>query len=665
MDSQQEDGDLSPNVKKKRSGMLLYIFAGVGIAAVLAMIAYLIVFIVQTNRQAENLAASEPEGALVADEGGEETLGEMDIDGEDDFGTYMLTEEGVRDYTNAFSEGEIVVDWKRGAEFLSRAETDTLMASIDPQFENTLFEKNLYEEPCTEDQEDLCHVYIYKAGDIVAPDRLAGKPVYYLFVPSVGMGIFVNQFVVTFDDVSKKFVLFAESDSTSINTELNTLGWAVGRIAHTFDELQYPKEITIPGETSRLKWEASYTADRSFFSTRSPYGNIGGIAMTPSGEMVKLEGTFLFSDPEAGDVFFEDSFYYIVLPDGAVQQYELIPYFFGTPPGEEKEMYAMRYAADITWTNGNRADDVYDVAGDIGQAGCGPGVLPLTNIVNDKPWFHEDLLVEIGKTDRGEKVYELSDKATNEYYRAFFDYGYGAALYRETGEQYAADEFTEEDYQKFIDDMPLFFWKDYRGNWRSVRKIKYETLAECGKPVIYLYPEETTDVRVQVAPNGGFTHTDPVYPQGGWLVHATPNGELYNYADETAYPYLFWEGKADGFAFPEQGFVFSREDVSSGVRELLARIGLNETETDDFMEFWREKLERSPYVFVTFASERAFERSAPLRITPQPDSLLRLFMYYEPLEENRSVEPLPLRSFERHGFTVVEWGGAWDGLGRK
>ena len=43
----------------------------------------------------------------------------------------------------------------------------------------------------------------------------------------------------------------------------------------------------------------------------------------------------------------------------------------------------------------------------------------------------------------------------------------------------------------------------------------------------YLYPEKITDVRVTVAPNGGFTYTDPLYPHDGWFVRANPNGELY------------------------------------------------------------------------------------------------------------------------------------------
>ncbi|OIO20168.1 MAG: hypothetical protein AUJ37_00985 [Candidatus Magasanikbacteria bacterium CG1_02_41_34] len=191
-------------------------------------------------------------------------------------------------------------------------------------------------------------------------------------------------------------------------------------------------------------------------------------------------------------------------------------------------------------------------------------------------------------------------------------------------------------------------------------KSEYQSLAECGKPVIYLYPEKAMDVNVQVAPNGGFTYTDPVYPESGWFVNATPEGKLYSYSDKASYPYLFWEGHADGFGFSDKGFVFSRDTLEQEMTDLLAKTGLNKQETKDFLEFWLPKMQEKPYVFVTFANQSAFEFSAPLTITPRPDSVLRVFMNFKSLDTYKKVEPLLLRGFERKGFTVVEWGGVLE-----
>ena len=46
-----------------------------------------------------------------------------------------------------------------------------------------------------------------------------------------------------------------------------------------------------------------------------------------------------------------------------------------------------------------------------------------------------------------------------------------------------------------------------------------------------------------------------------------------------------------------------------------------------------------------------------LEITPQPDSLLRVFMAYRPMQEPIEVPPQRFETFRRSGFTAVEWGG--------
>ena len=53
-----------------------------------------------------------------------------------------------------------------------------------------------------------------------------------------------------------------------------------------------------------------------------------------------------------------------------------------------------------------------------------------------------------------------------------------------------------------------------------------------------------------------------------------------------------------------------------------------------------------------------YAASAALTIDPAPDSLLRAFMAWRPLEEPVAVETQEIVPFVREGFTVVEWGGA-------
>lgn len=50
--------------------------------------------------------------------------------------------------------------------------------------------------------------------------------------------------------------------------------------------------------------------------------------------------------------------------------------------------------------------------------------------------------------------------------------------------------------------------------------------------------------------------------------------------------------------------------------------------------------------------------AALLSITPEPDSILRVFMVYKPLDQYAEIEEQILPGFERKGFAVVEWGGS-------
>ena len=59
------------------------------------------------------------------------------------------------------------------------------------------------------------------------------------------------------------------------------------------------------------------------------------------------------------------------------------------------------------------------------------------------------------------------------------------------------------------------------------------------KPVIYLYPEEETQVTVKLDYAGELTCTYPAYDDG-WTVTAQPDGTLTDAAGQT-YSYLFWE----------------------------------------------------------------------------------------------------------------------------
>ncbi|OIO45668.1 MAG: hypothetical protein AUJ28_03790 [Parcubacteria group bacterium CG1_02_37_51] len=186
---------------------------------------------------------------------------------------------------------------------------------------------------------------------------------------------------------------------------------------------------------------------------------------------------------------------------------------------------------------------------------------------------------------------------------------------------------------------------------------KYIAAVECGKPVIYLYPEEETDISVKVSPNGGFTKVEPEYNEG-WNVLANPQGELYNYADQKIYPYLFWEGIGFDYRLPEQGFVAAQKDIENFLVNKLSYLGLIKSEYDEFIDFWLPRMQEQPFYFITFLPQEKFDVLAPLEIVPEPDTVIRVFMDYRGLDQYQEVAEQQLEKGERLGYTAIEWGGA-------
>ena len=176
------------------------------------------------------------------------------------------------------------------------------------------------------------------------------------------------------------------------------------------------------------------------------------------------------------------------------------------------------------------------------------------------------------------------------------------------------------------------------------------------KPVIYLYPEQAQEVYVQLELDGEFTCTYPEY-DNGWKVKAYPDGTLRDQVTGKEYNYLFWEGTSGTGYDLSRGFVVEGKDTAEFLEEKLAYLGLNERESNEFIVYWLPRMEENDYNLITFQGEKYTEH-AKLKISPEPDSILRVFMAYKPLDKPVDIPEQELEPFEREGFTVVEWGGA-------
>ncbi len=187
-----------------------------------------------------------------------------------------------------------------------------------------------------------------------------------------------------------------------------------------------------------------------------------------------------------------------------------------------------------------------------------------------------------------------------------------------------------------------------------------EVIEVSDKPVIYVYPKESTQVKITMDLKGEFSFTYPEYNKG-WNFIADPNGTLH--MGDKKYDYLFWDGKlkmnANNFNWNE-GFDVKKDDLVKFFEDKLSQMGLNAREINDYITYWVPRMNVNEINYVHFIFNEEYDQYAHLNVTPKPDKVFRVYMMWsksDGLEEMLSLIPQKLPSFTRDGFTVVEWGG--------
>jgi hypothetical protein len=506
----------------------------------------------------------------------------------------------------ATSEEELKIDWLKIPERFSPADTTE---NIDA---------------CFQDGNDT---HFYKTG-IVTSGKYKGSHLLVKNSLCFGMGCETSLIKgVYFKD---HFIILAKSSPSGWLNNEEVKCFQNGTTIDFYSSLKSidpPVSLDVPNKNYKLS--LSYWSD--FPVTQDKLEELKEAFISDNGLVLYTRS----ADASNSDLVFKSL-------DGIFYYYSIEPPFSNV---EDRLQYNAQL--DIKLTNGNNFAADYSWC-KVGGCGCNIFLAPI-NI---------DQVNKIGMSQDGSSFYELKDinlvfpeQGISDIQKMYDEYfpGYNAGT----------EDLKEKiPYDQFVKDYPIIYWQDFLGRFWQLKNTKYYFSAvECGKPVIYLYPEKTTDVNVQVFPAGGFTKTEPAY-KNGWNVKASPNGDIYNYDDKINYPYLFWEGHALGYNMPTTGFVVEASKVESFLRDKLSKQGLIGREIDEFVEFWAPKMTEAPYYFVTFVPQADFEKLAPLSVSPKPDTVIRVFMDYQPLEKPVRVKEQILRTPVRNGFTVVEWGGA-------
>ena len=180
------------------------------------------------------------------------------------------------------------------------------------------------------------------------------------------------------------------------------------------------------------------------------------------------------------------------------------------------------------------------------------------------------------------------------------------------------------------------------------------------KPIIYLYPERKTDISLKLNFNGKLQTTFPNYDKS-WKVEAYPDGKIFDKKSNRFYNSLFWDGELNfeqNHYVYENGFIVSRDNLTNFLIEKLEQIGLNNNETNDFVQFWLPILEKNEFNFVHFLVNEKYDAISKNEILPKPDTSILVFMEFYKTSSFQKIVPQNLIKTNRKGFTIVEWGGS-------
>lgn len=214
--------------------------------------------------------------------------------------------------------------------------------------------------------------------------------------------------------------------------------------------------------------------------------------------------------------------------------------------------------------------------------------------------------------------------------------------------------------------------RDEKEDTFFVSKSKYDNVKvyyrfvkseeDCGniayKPMIYIYPEQDMDLTIRLGRPELLTSTYPKY-ENSWNVHVSKDSTIYDYATERDYYGLYWEAVDSTELDMTTGFVVKGEDTISFLEDKLAYLGLNEREINEFIVYWINRLENNNYNYIYFRTSDEINHYMPLYFSQTPDSVIRVFVDFKPLDKKIKVKRQKLVSQKRRGFSIVEWGATF------
>ena len=218
--------------------------------------------------------------------------------------------------------------------------------------------------------------------------------------------------------------------------------------------------------------------------------------------------------------------------------------------------------------------------------------------------------------------------------------------------------YINEDYQEIYSDtlyIKPMTQKSY--NVYAEEVLDQMDLYIIDKPVIYLYPQVETEMKVHVDPVGEMNFTYPAY-NDGWNVTVQPDGTIDH--NGNSYNYLFWEAKQIidvKTVGSNGGFMVEKANLLAFMETKLDAAGFTAKEKADFVTFWVPRMMAFDVVYIEFIQGDECNQFAELSIVPQPDNVNRFYMSWGEYKAGLNLTPQTITKMDRSGFDVLEWGG--------
>lgn len=276
-----------------------------------------------------------------------------------------------------------------------------------------------------------------------------------------------------------------------------------------------------------------------------------------------------------------------------------------------------------------------------------------TSVLQDPAYLHDDVKItynEVQKLPGVQSAGTLFVPSTNKTYQLFY---HVSSVYLVDG---------NDAYEYLPTDQTVDFSSDAKANlqlkwFMLVNTPQYSWFTPTCKPAIYLYPQQSEKVAVKVKTPGTFTLTIPEYPADGWNVVADPDGTVH--AGDKTYPYLYYESRIKDSLInkPKDGYVVTKSEMPALFNKILPELGLTSKEAKEFKDYWENVLPESPYYFVGVMPQADIDALEPLQVSPAPDSVVRVRLYFQALNKKIAVTEPQIATPQRNGFVVSEWGG--------